>query len=162
MTPDLKESLDLVGELKTFGVPVLNHSIGYPHVEPHFGRPFDVPVKGSPIPGEHPLKGVARFLSITSEVQKAEPGLPVIGSGYSWLRRFWPHVAAASIARGRAAVIGLGRNAFAYPEAFRDLEKNGNLDPKKTCTACSACSTLLRRGGPAGCPVRDGEVYVLP
>jgi 2,4-dienoyl-CoA reductase-like NADH-dependent reductase (Old Yellow Enzyme family) len=161
MAPDLKESLDLVRELKTIGIPLLNHSIGNPHIEPHFGRPFDAPVKDAPIPDEHPLVGVARFLSITAEVQKAEPGLPVIGSGYSWLRRFWPYTAAASIARGRAAAVGLGRSAFAYPDAFRDLAENGNLDPNKTCTACSACSTLLRSGGPAGCPVRDGEVYAL-
>ncbi len=162
MVPDLKESLDLVRELKKIGIPIFNHSIGNPHVEPHFGRPFDIPDKGSPIPDEHPLKGVARFLSITAKMQKAEPELPMIGAGYSWLRRFWPHVAAASIACGGASIVGLGRSAFAYPDAVRDLEKNGKLDPSKTCTACSACSTLLRSGGPAGCTVRDGKIYVLP
>jgi 2,4-dienoyl-CoA reductase (NADPH2) len=159
MVPDLEEPRALVHDLARTGMPVLNLSIGVPHFEPHFGRPYDIPLKGAPLPPENPLRGVARFVSLAGRIQKAEPALPVIGSGYSWLRQFAPNVAAAVIDRGWAALIGLGRNAIAYPDSVRDLEESGAFDKDKSCTTCSICSQLLRSGGPVGCPVRDAETY---
>ncbi len=159
--PDLKEPLNLVHDLARAGLPLLNLSIGVPHHEPHYGRPYDIPLKGAPSPPEHPLKGVSRFLSVVAELQKAEPQLPMVGSGYSWLRQHFPQVGAASIELGRASIIGLGRNAIAYPDFAADLESRGAIDRTRTCTACSGCSELLRSGRPAGCVVRDGEIYVL-
>ncbi len=159
MVPDLDEPRALVHDLAVVGIPILNLSIGVPQFEPHFGRPYDIPLKGAPLPPENPLRGVARFLSLVGRIQKAEPRLPVVGSGYSWLRQFAPHVAAAIIERGHASVIGLGRSAIAYPDAVKDLDEGGSFDKDKTCTTCSACSQLLRAGGPVGCPVRDGGTY---
>jgi hypothetical protein len=49
--------------------------------------------------------------------------------------------------------------ALAYPDFARDLVERGELAPEKVCITCSACSELMRGGGPVGCVVRDPEVY---
>ncbi len=157
--PDLQEPLLLIDMLKTAGIPLLHHSIGNPYVAPHFGRPYDSPIKSSPLPDEHPLTGVSRFLSLTRQIQMANEDLPVIGSAYSWLRQFAPQVGAAVLSERGASLIGQGRNAFAYPDSIRDLEQNGAFNADKVCTTCSGCSELLRAGKPAGCIVRDSEYY---
>ncbi len=97
--PDLAEPLRLVGWLAALGAPLVNITIGNPYYNPHVNRPFDLPVAGAPLPQEHPLEGVARFLHIVRQVQQAHPSLPVVGGGYSWLRQFFPYVAAAAVAR---------------------------------------------------------------
>ncbi len=157
--PDLAEPLRLIGELAQAGLPLLNISIGNPYYQAHYGRPFDFPVQKVQLPVEHPLEGIARFLQITRTVQEAQPGLPIVGSGYSWLRQFLPQVAAAVLERRWATLIGLGREAFAYPDAVKDLMEKGALDPDKCCVACSACTQIMRDGGKTGCVVRDSAVY---
>ena len=86
--PDLTEPLRLIGELRPLGLSLLNVTMGSPYYNPHIGRPFDKPPVDGYIPPEHPLTGVARHVRLTAEVQRAYPDLPVIGSGYSWLRHF--------------------------------------------------------------------------
>ena len=43
----------------------------------------------------------------------------------------------------------------------RELRDNGKIDPKHVCVSCGGCAQLLRAGTPAGCVVRDREVYHL-
>jgi NADPH-dependent glutamate synthase beta subunit-like oxidoreductase/2,4-dienoyl-CoA reductase-like NADH-dependent reductase (Old Yellow Enzyme family) len=157
--PDLSEPLRLAAMLKDIGSPILNISIGNPYYQAHFGRPFDFPVKGANPPDEHPLEGLSRFLSITRAFQEASPDVPVIGSGYSWLRHLIPNVASAVIGSGGAALLGIGRGSFAYPEAPRDTLAKGTMDPAKCCIACSACTQIMRDGAMTGCVVRDSEIY---
>ena len=157
--PDLSEPIRFIGDLKNVGIPLLNISIGNPYFNPHFGRPYDLPVAGAKPPPEHPLVGVARFLKITKEVQEAHPDLPVIGSGYTWLRQFMPNVAAAVLQTGGATLIGQGRGAFAYPDSVNDICKKGALDPRKVCVTCSCCTQIMRDGAKTGCVVRDNEIY---
>ena len=155
--PDLAEAKALVGLLARAGVGFLALSLGIPAWKPHFGRPFDTPVPGGPVPPEHPLEGVARHLGVAAELQGAAPGLAVVGAGYSWLRALAPGVGAAMVASGRTAVVGLGRGALACPDFAADLVRAGRLDPLKTCTTCSLCSRLLREQKRVGCVVRDPE-----
>ena len=122
-------------------------------------RPYDFPVEGGAAAPEHPLQGIARFLSITRTVQEAYPDLPVIGSGYTWLRQFMPNVAAAVVATGGATLVGLGRGAFAYPDFARDIIAKGALDPAKCCVTCSGCTQIMRDGAKTGCVVRDSRIY---
>jgi 2,4-dienoyl-CoA reductase-like NADH-dependent reductase (Old Yellow Enzyme family) len=157
--PDLTEPIELARELAGMGLPVLNVSIGNPYSHAHFGRPYDRPLKGSAVPDEHPLVGVERLIGIVRQVQESVPGLPVVGTGYSWLRHLMPHVAAGVINSGGAAVLGIGRGAFAYPDTPRDVMENGRMDPAKCCVTCSACTQIMRQGGMTGCVVRDGEIY---
>jgi 2,4-dienoyl-CoA reductase-like NADH-dependent reductase (Old Yellow Enzyme family) len=159
MVPDLAEPIELAQELARIGVPVLNVTIGNPYFNPHIGRPYDTPLKGFSVPDEHPLVGVGRFVEITRQIQESIPGLPVIGSGYSWLRHLMPHVAAGAISSGWAAILGIGRGAFAYPDTPKDIIETGQMDPAKCCVTCSACTQLMRDGSKTGCAVRDSEIY---
>jgi 2,4-dienoyl-CoA reductase-like NADH-dependent reductase (Old Yellow Enzyme family) len=156
---DLSEAKILVERLEAAGTPILNVSMGVPAYNPHCSRPFNMPVAGGTFPDEHPLEGVARMIGVTAELQRAAPSLPMIGTGYSWLRQFFPHVAAAAIASGMAQLVGVGRTAFAYPDFARDLMEEGVLDPGKVCIACSGCSQIMRQGQSTGCVVRDRKVY---
>ena len=156
-TPNLRETRKLAAALEKEGVRFLALSMGVPAWKAHFGRPFDKPVPGGPVPDEHPLEGVARHLRFAAEVQRACPRLAVVGAGYSWLRRFFPNVGAAMVRTGRTALIGKGRGALAYPDFPKDLADKGRLFAGKACTTCSLCSHLLRQQKPVGCVVRDPE-----
>jgi len=157
--PDLAEPTKLVGALRETGLDVLNVTIANPYYNPHYGRPFDEPIAGGYTPDEHPLEGVARLIRITREVQQAHPDLPVIGTGYTWLREFAPNVGAGVLAEGGATIMGFGRGAFAMPHFARSILEEGALDPHQVCITCSSCTQIMRDGGRAGCVVRDGEVY---
>ncbi len=157
--PDLTEPKELVAFLGAQGTPLVNVTIGNPYYNPHVNRPFDLPTTGAPLPSEPPLVGVDRFVQIVRQIQAAFPAMAVIGGGYSWLRQFLPHLAAANVRRGWVSLVGLGRMAFAYPDSVRDLERTGQFDPQQVCVACSACTQIMRDGGRTGCVPRDAEVY---
>ncbi|MGD2294349.1 MAG: hypothetical protein PVF22_00760 [Candidatus Aminicenantes bacterium] len=156
---DLEEPISLIGRLAENGCSLLNITLGNPHKKPYLGRPFDRHVPDSTVPAEHPLEGIGRLLRLTGRIQKVFPEAPCVGTGYSWLRQFFPHVGAAVVKRGEASFIGLGRSSFAYPEAPRDLMEKGFLNLKKVCVTCSCCTELTRAGLPTGCVIRDREVY---
>jgi 2,4-dienoyl-CoA reductase-like NADH-dependent reductase (Old Yellow Enzyme family) len=160
--PDLEEPLELFAQLRAAGSPLANVTMGVPYYRPHVGRPFNRAVPGSPAAPEHPLVGVARFLQVTGRLQQAHPELPLVGTGYSWLRQFFPHVGAAAIRRGTVSIVGLGRMGFAYPDYAKDLLEHGELDRRKSCVGCSGCSELMRASIQSGCVVRDSDVYRLP
>ena len=90
----------------------------------------------------------------------AAPEAVIMGAGLSWLRQFSPNVAAGCIEQGWLKLAGFGRQAIAYPDFAANLLKTGTLDSKKTCLACSQCTTIMRDGGCAGCVPRDKEVYL--
>ena len=158
-TPDLRDPQALVCELRKLDIPILNVSIGNPYFNAHYGRPFDFPVAGMRSPQEHPIEGMARLLGITAAIQKAQPDLPVIGTGYAWVRQFMPYIAAGVIKRGWATLIGQGRGSFAYPDAVNDILEKGAMAPEKCCVGCSGCTQIMRDGTKTGCVVRDKEIY---
>ncbi len=161
-TPELTEPTELLSLLRGMGAPLANVTLGIPYTNPHLGRPFNKEVPGSGPAPEHPLVGIARFQEVTGALQQALPGFPLVGTGYSWLRHFFPHVGAGAIRQGKASLVGVGRMAFAYPDFARDLAENGALDHRKSCVGCSGCSYLMRVGERTGCVVRDGGIYLLP
>ena len=83
-----------------------------------------------------------------------------VATGFSYLRQFAPAVAAGLMVVGGADAVGFGRVAFAYPDFARDIINTGAMDPRKCCVTCGLCSTIMRSGGRAGCPVRDAEQYM--
>jgi len=156
---DLTEPKSLIRRLVNDGCSFFNITIGNPFLNPHFGRPFGRPLPGAFLPKEHPLEGVARLIKITGELQREIPKIPLVGTGYTWLRHFFPHVAAAVISREEASLIGLGRSSFAYPNAPKELMNKGSMDPNKACITCSRCTELMRGGHVSGCAIRDKEIY---
>ena len=157
--PDLSEPKKLIAELEKRGVPLVNITAGNPYYNPHVNRPFNEPVTGGYDSPEHPLCGVARLVSLASEVQKASGELVTAMAGCSWLGTLFAEVAAGVKASGSARIIGAGRMAFAYPDFAADILEKGMLDQNRVCISCSSCTQIMRDGGRAGCPVRDGGVY---
>ncbi len=157
--PDLAEPKKLIARLAERGVKMINITAANPYYNPHVGRPFNEPIVGGYEEPEHPLAGVSRLINLAGEIQKQFPNIAVVGTGYSWLRTLLPNVAAAGKAKGLAAIVGVGRMAFAYPDFARDIITGGKLDPAKVCVSCSACTQIMRDGGMTGCVVRDDEVY---
>ena len=153
--PDLSEPSRLVSELHEMGMELINITMGNPYVNPHVNRPF---ARGGYQADEHPLCGVARVLQGISTLQKVNPGIKMISSALSFLGTVSPNVAAAYIKDGGFAFAGFGRMIFANPDFASQILKNGKLDEKKICVACSKCTELMRSGSTPGCIVRD-ELY---
>ena len=156
LEPDMTEAIRLVKELEAeFHIPLINITMGNPYKNPHVNRPYD---HGNYVPDEHPLEGVNRVMKGVSEIQHAVD-IPVLGSAFTYLRQFSTNLAAGMVAGGHAAMAGFGRMAFAYPDFVQDARKDGCIDPRRVCLTCGGCAKLLRAGTPAGCILRDREVY---
>jgi NADPH2 dehydrogenase len=165
LEPDLAEPLAWIGEMAKLGVVLVNVSMGSPYATPHVLRPFEYPpVDGYETP-EHPLIGVARHLNLASQLQKAYPQLPMIGSGYSYLQEFMLHAGAANIRDGNIAIVGVGRASLPQPDFAREIQEHGRLDRKRVCRTFSYCTALMRAKHnelgqfATGCPPFDKEVY---
>jgi len=100
-----------------------------------------------------------RMLEGTRLFQKSFPGTVIAGSAYSWLRHFAPNVGSAVIRDVGAALIGFGRNSFAYPSMPAEIKVTGSADPRKTCITCSGCTRLIKGLRPGGCVIHDREIY---
>ena len=147
----------LIRELYSYGVSVLNISMGNPYFNPHVNRPFTM---GAYSPDEHPLVGVARILNGTAKLKKALPDMKIICSALSYLGVAAPNVAAAFIKDGGFDYAGFGRQAFAYPSFPHDILNDGHMDKDKCCICCSKCTEIMRAGGTPGCVIRDKSVYL--
>lgn len=156
---DLHEALELIHKLVEKGCLLINATAGIPFYNPHVGRPADRTIPGSKKPPEHQLEGISRLIGAAGEVQRELEDAVVVGTGYTWLRHFFPNVGAAVVAREEVSIVGLGRSSFAYPDAPRDLMTKGRLDPEKVCITCSGCTELMRHGRVSGCIFRDREIY---
>jgi NADPH-dependent glutamate synthase beta subunit-like oxidoreductase/2,4-dienoyl-CoA reductase-like NADH-dependent reductase (Old Yellow Enzyme family) len=157
--PNLDEPKRLIRELAGLGLTFINITMGNPYFNPHVNRPYDRPIEGMTAPNEHPLFGVARLFGLTRQVAESVPEMTIVGSGYSWLRDLWPYVAAGAIREGAISIVGLGRQAFAYPGFAKELMQTGRLDRRHTCVTCSSCTQIMRDGGCAGCVPFDSEIY---
>jgi 2,4-dienoyl-CoA reductase (NADPH2) len=156
-SPDIDEPVRLINEMKKLGVDFIGITMGNPYIYPHISRPY---ATGAYAPTEEPLVGVSRFLEYTAQVKKAVPEMPVVGAGYSYMGRFGAQAAAHELEAGHVDIMGIGRQAFAYPQFVRDVLDQKEPDAKKLCVACSKCTQIMRSGGPAGCVVRDAEVFM--
>lgn len=153
---DMTEPLQLAGELYGDGVSIINVSMGTPYVNPHVNRPYN---RGGYVPPEPPTKGVKRLISGAAALKKAYPAIMVVGTGYSYLGQAAPFAAAGAVKDGLCDLVGFGRMAIAYPNFASDMLA-GRFDGKKACVACGKCTMISRAGGPAGCPVRDTEMFL--
>ncbi len=159
MEPDLTEPVRLIEELRALGVCLINVAYGSPYYNPHVERPYDTHEIGGYVPDEHPLANIATMVEIHRDLAARAPQMPLVATGFTWLREFSPHVAAALVEAGEAISVGWGRMALAHPDFAREIVEQGALTPSKLCICCSSCTQIMRDGGRAGCVVRDHEVY---
>jgi NADPH2 dehydrogenase len=159
---DVKQAIQLYREA---GLELLNVSIGCPYYNPHVTRPFESPDDGNYLQPEHPLWGVDRHFRIAGELQRTFPGLPMVGTGYSWLQVYAPNAGAFNVAQGNIRFFGIGRGALAYPDFPKALAESGQLDERRVCKTLTYCTFLMRQKThplgqfPTGCPPFDKEVY---
>ncbi|HLY19071.1 MAG TPA: hypothetical protein VKR61_17700 [Bryobacteraceae bacterium] len=162
---DLGEVKQAIAWFREWGVELLNISLGSPYYNPHIGRPFEKPDEGNYEQPEHPVLGVDRHFRIAAELQRAFPGLPMVGTGYSWLQKYALNAAAHNIAAGNVRFFGVGRGALAYPDFAHDALEKGELDERRCCKTLTYCTYLMRQKNhplgqfPTGCPPFDKEGY---
>jgi NADPH2 dehydrogenase len=159
---DLTEPIELIRRLKTLGVAAVNLSAGSPYYCPHIQRPAIFPPSDGYLPPEDPLVGVWRQIDAARRCKQAVPDMVMVGTGYSYLQDFLPHVAQAVVRRGWIDSVGLGRMVLAYPELPADVLGSGRLARKRVCRTFSDCTTGPRQGLISGCFPLDPYYKALP
>jgi 2,4-dienoyl-CoA reductase-like NADH-dependent reductase (Old Yellow Enzyme family) len=183
---DLTEPHELMRMLVARGVAMINVTCGSPYYNPHLQRPAIFPPIDGYQPPEDPLVGVWRQINAVRQcrerMQDAGCGgqgnaneqnslppasrilnpVPMIGSGYSYLQDYLPHVAQAVIREGWTDFVGLGRMVLAYPELPADTLAGKTLQRKKVCRTFSDCTTAPRGGLVSGCYPLDSYYKALP
>lgn len=158
LTPDLTEPIKVIKTLKErFNTELIDVTIGNPYVNPHVNRPYNAGPYKSP---EEPIKGVERMMKCVGEIQRSFPDMTVIGSAFSFMKDEGANIAAGAVKSGVCKIAGFGRQAFAYPEFYRDIKEKGAMDERKCCLACGKCTELMRAVKVAGCVIKDKDVYL--
>lgn len=163
---DLTETFQFADLCRELGVKLLNLSAGSPYYNPHIQRPAAYPPSDGYQPPEDPLVGVARQMGVVRRIKEHLRGsqesevrsqnLAVIGSAYSYLQDYLPHVAQAAVRGGWTDLVGLGRAVLSYPNMLTDAMGQGKLAPKFICRTFSDCTTGPRNGLISGCfPLDD-------
>lgn len=181
---DLTETfqfMDLCGEL---GVKIVNVSAGSPYYNPHIQRPAAYPPSDGYQPAHDPLIDVARQINVVRQIkqhispiaakevggQKPEIRLPtsgfrppiLVGTAYSYLQEYLPHVAQYVVRNGWTDMIGLGRMVLSYPGILADAVEKGALTTKFICRTFSDCTTAPRNGMISGCYPLDKHYSAKP
>lgn len=158
---DLREGLALVRLARELGIALVNVTLGSPYYCPHAQRPAAYPPSDGYLPPEDPLLGVARHLRATRAVKAAVPEVVVVGTGYSYLQEWLPHVAEHEVATGGADLVGLGRMVLACPELPLDVLHGRAPDRKRICRTFSDCTTAPRHQLVSGCYPLDPGYQAL-
>ncbi|MEW6071981.1 MAG: NADH:flavin oxidoreductase [Planctomycetota bacterium] len=151
--------LELAGEL---GIRLVNLTLGSPYWCPHLQRPAAYPPSDGYLPPADPLEAVATHLRVTRACKARFPALLVVGTGYTYLQEWLPHVAQHEVGRGHVDFVGIGRMALVYPELPRDVLAGRPLDRRRICRTFSDCTTAPRRGLISGCYPLDEYYRSLP
>jgi 2,4-dienoyl-CoA reductase-like NADH-dependent reductase (Old Yellow Enzyme family) len=153
---DLAEPHRLLALLHGLGVRLVNVTIGSPYYCPHVQRPAAYPPSDGYDPPRNPLLEVARHLHAVRDCKRAFPDLLLVGSGYTYLQDYLPHVAQAEVGAGHVDFVGLGRMVLSYPDLPRDVLAGTTADRRRICRTFSDCTTAPRNGLPSGCyPLDD-------
>jgi NADPH2 dehydrogenase len=178
---DLTEPLELMRTLVARGVCSINATCGSPYYNPHIQRPAIFPPFDGYQPPEDPLVGVWRQIDTVRECKAAlqsktddpvrppdpqspapSPQPPLVGTGYSYLQDYLPHVAQAVVREGWADFVGLGRMVLSYPDLPADTLAGRPLARKKVCRTFSDCTTAPRNALVSGCYPLDPYYKSLP
>ncbi len=159
---DLAEPIQLLRLLQAHNVAAVNLSCGSPYYNPHIQRPAIFPPSDGYQPPEDPLVGVARQIHVAKACKEAVPDLPLVGTAYSYLQDYLPHVAQGVVRAGWIDAVGLGRVVLSYPQLPHDCLTTGELSRKLVCRTFSDCTTAPRHGLVSGCYPLDPYYKALP
>jgi 2,4-dienoyl-CoA reductase-like NADH-dependent reductase (Old Yellow Enzyme family)/dihydrodipicolinate synthase/N-acetylneuraminate lyase len=148
---DLHEPIQFLSLLQELGITLVNITAGSPYYTPHIQRPAFYPPSDAYEAPEDPLCAVARLMVATRTLKERFPGMIFVGSAYSYLQQFLPHVAQATVRDRWVDCVGLGRMVLSYPELLWDASDAQPVDHKRICRTFSDCTTAPRNGLPSGC-----------
>jgi NADPH2 dehydrogenase len=147
----LEDARALLRMLEEKGVRWICTSASSPYYTPHVQRPALFPPSDGYSPPEDPLRGVARQIEATAKLKSDFPRLVFVGSGYSYLQEWLPHVAQHAVGTGRVDLVGLGRMVLSYPDLPADVLEGRTLRRKAICRTFSDCTSGPRMGLVSGC-----------
>jgi 2,4-dienoyl-CoA reductase-like NADH-dependent reductase (Old Yellow Enzyme family) len=148
---DLTEPTQFLALLEKLDICLVNLTAGSPYYNPHLQRPALYPPSDGYQAPDDPLLEVARQMQATRQLKQQFPRLIIMGTGYSYLQDFLPHVAQAAVREGWVDLVGMGRMVLTYPELLRDVLEGRAIEHKKICRTFSDCTTAPRNGLPSGC-----------
>jgi 2,4-dienoyl-CoA reductase-like NADH-dependent reductase (Old Yellow Enzyme family) len=148
---DLTETIQFLSLLEELGILLVNITAGSPYYNPHIQRPALYPPSDGYQPAEDPLIAVAQHMNVTRQLKERFSNLIFVGTAYSYLQDFLPHVAQAAVREGWVDAIGLGRMILTYPEVLWDATEGNEIQHKRICRTFSDCTTAPRKGLPSGC-----------
>lgn len=163
LTYDLTEPKQFLQLCAELGIKIVNLTAGSPYYNPHVQRPAAYPPVDGYQPPEDPLVGVARQIGAVRELKaSAPPALLLVGTGYSYLQEYLPHVAQRILRDRWVDVVGIGRMVLSYPTIFQDALQKGSLVPRLICRTFSDCTTAPRNGLVSGCYPLDKYYAARP
>ena len=143
---DLSETFQFLRLLESLGVRLVNLSAGSPYYNPHIQRPAIYPPSDGYQPPEDPLVGVARQINVVKQLKARFPNLILVGTGYSYLQEYLPHVAEHYVRNGHVDIVGIGRAVLSYPTMLADATSKENCR-RVTCAGPSAIAQRRRATG---------------
>ena len=162
-TSDLDRALDdsraLLRMLASLGVRWICTTAGSPYYNPHVTRPAYFPPLDGYEPPEDPLHGVARQIEATAKLKAEFPQMVFVGSAYSYLQEWLPHVGQYSVRNGLADFVGLGRVTLSYPELAADVLAERRCAGRPSA-ARSATAPRGRAWGSSRAVIRSIPYYV--
>ncbi|CEF48735.1 unnamed protein product [uncultured bacterium] len=147
----LDDARDVLRMLERLGVRWICVTAGSPYYNPHVQRPALFPPLDGYQPPEDPLRGVWRQIEATAMLKRDFPRMIFVGSAYSYLQEWLPHVAQYNVRHGLCDCVGLGRIALSYPDFPVDVLSGGPLKRGSLCRTFSDCTTGPRMGLVSGC-----------
>lgn len=160
---DLTETFQFVELCAELGVKIVNLTAGSPYYNPHIQRPAAYPPSDGYRPPNDPLIDVVRQIHVVRQIKTRAPkSIIVLGSAYSYLQDYLPHVAQALVREGWTDLIGLGRAVLSYPTLLADAVRKGALTPRLICRTFSDCTTAPRNGMISGCYPLDKHFSEKP
>ena len=162
MDAALEDARFVIRLLTGLGVRAICVSGGTPYYNPHVQRPALFPPVDGYEPPEDPLRGVARQIDATARLKADFPDVAFVGSAYSYLQEWLPHVAQRVVGSGLTDFVGLGRIALSYPELPADVLAGVPLKRKFICRTFSDCTTGPRMGLVSGCYPLDPHYAATP
>jgi 2,4-dienoyl-CoA reductase-like NADH-dependent reductase (Old Yellow Enzyme family) len=153
---DLEEPIEFLRICEKLGITLVNLSAGSPYYNPHIQRPAAYPPSDGYQPPEDPLVGCARQINVVKELKARFPNLLIVGTAYTYLQEYFPHVAQYYLRHGHVDSVGIGRVVLSYPRMLADAVEKGALEHRLICRTFSDCTTAPRNGLPSGCyPLDD-------
>ena len=147
----LEDARGVIRMLESLDVRWICVTAGSPYYNPHVQRPAMFPPLDGYQPPEDPLRGVWRQVQATAILKRDFPRMVFVGSAYSYLQEWLPHVGQYNVREGLCDFVGLGRIALSYPDLPADVLSGAPLKRALFCRTFSDCTTGPRLGLVSGC-----------